>query len=158
MTWASLAPVKPGPSVIPSEERVPSESGFSSLSMPPELVDVGGFCRRTPRGLTTRSRRRSQPRHRCSSSRRCRRCCHRSPGGPGGWIILDAERQAVLDVLHEERFVDLPPAEIYGQLLTEGKLRVAVQDAKVPIRLAIDQIQRWYRFENVYYDGRHARS
>jgi len=31
------------------------------------------------------------------------------------------ERQEVLDTLHEERFVDQPPAEIYGQLLDEGK-------------------------------------
>ncbi len=31
------------------------------------------------------------------------------------------ERQAVLDVLHEPRFVDLPPAEIYAQLLDENE-------------------------------------
>ena len=31
------------------------------------------------------------------------------------------ERQAVLDALHEPRFVDLPPAEVYAQLLDEGK-------------------------------------
>lgn len=31
------------------------------------------------------------------------------------------ERQEVLDTLHEDRFVDQPPAEIYGQLLDEGK-------------------------------------
>ena len=31
------------------------------------------------------------------------------------------ERQGVLDVLHEERFRDLPPAEIVATLLTEGR-------------------------------------
>ena len=31
------------------------------------------------------------------------------------------ERKAVLDVLHEERFVDLAPAEIYATLLDEGR-------------------------------------
>jgi putative transposase len=34
--------------------------------------------------------------------------------------LSDVERQAVLDVLHEERFVDLPPTEVYAQLLSEG--------------------------------------
>jgi putative transposase len=31
------------------------------------------------------------------------------------------ERSAVLAVLHEDRFVDLAPAEVYAQLLDEGK-------------------------------------
>ncbi len=32
-----------------------------------------------------------------------------------------AERQAVLDTLHEERFRNLPPAEVFVKLLSEGK-------------------------------------
>jgi putative transposase len=32
-----------------------------------------------------------------------------------------AERQAVLDVLHEPRFVDLAPAEVHARLLDEGR-------------------------------------
>jgi putative transposase len=32
-----------------------------------------------------------------------------------------SERKAVLDVLHEERFVDLAPAEVYATLLDEGR-------------------------------------
>lgn len=32
----------------------------------------------------------------------------------------ESERQAVLDVLHEERFVDRPPAQVYAALLDEG--------------------------------------
>jgi len=35
--------------------------------------------------------------------------------------LSEEERQAVLDALHEPRFVDLPPAEVYAQLLDEGK-------------------------------------
>lgn len=33
----------------------------------------------------------------------------------------DAERQAVLDVLHEDRFIDATPTEIYAQLLDEDR-------------------------------------
>ena len=35
--------------------------------------------------------------------------------------LLPAERSHVLDVLHEPRFVDLAPAEVYATLLDEGK-------------------------------------
>jgi len=35
--------------------------------------------------------------------------------------LAPAERQAVLEVLHEPRFVDLSPAEIYATLLDEGQ-------------------------------------
>ena len=31
------------------------------------------------------------------------------------------EQQQVLDVLHEPRFADQPPAEVYAQLLEEGR-------------------------------------
>jgi transposase InsO family protein len=34
--------------------------------------------------------------------------------------LNDTERQAVLDVLHSEEFVDQPPAEVYGTLLSRG--------------------------------------
>ena len=33
----------------------------------------------------------------------------------------DGERQAVLDVLHEERFMDKPPAQVYAKLLDEER-------------------------------------
>jgi len=42
-----------------------------------------------------------------------KRSCHRALG-------VD-ERQAVLDVLHEPRFADLAPAEVYASLLDEGR-------------------------------------
>jgi len=35
--------------------------------------------------------------------------------------LASAERHAVLDVLHEERFVDRAPAEVYAALLDEGR-------------------------------------
>jgi len=35
--------------------------------------------------------------------------------------LEDEERQAVLDVLHEERFMDLSPLEVYAILLDEGR-------------------------------------
>lgn len=37
------------------------------------------------------------------------------------------ERQAVLDVLHEPRFVDLPPTEVYAQLLDENEYHCSVR-------------------------------
>jgi len=38
-----------------------------------------------------------------------------------------AEREHVLTVLHDERFVDLPPAEVYATLLDEGKYVCSVR-------------------------------
>ena len=38
-----------------------------------------------------------------------------------------AERQAVLDVLHEPRFVDLAPAQVHATLLTEGRYLCSVR-------------------------------
>lgn len=35
--------------------------------------------------------------------------------------LLEDERQQVLDILHEERFVDLAPSEVYATLLDEGR-------------------------------------
>jgi len=35
--------------------------------------------------------------------------------------LSEPERREVLDVLHEERFVDLAPSEVYGTLLDEGR-------------------------------------
>ena len=35
----------------------------------------------------------------------------------------EEERQAVLDVLHEKRFVDQPPAQVYATLLDEERYR-----------------------------------
>jgi putative transposase len=40
---------------------------------------------------------------------------------PSPRALSDAERTAVLAVLHEPRFVDLPPAEVYATLLDEGR-------------------------------------
>jgi putative transposase len=40
---------------------------------------------------------------------------------PSPRALSDAERTAVLTVLHEPRFVDLAPAEVYATLLDEGQ-------------------------------------
>lgn len=37
------------------------------------------------------------------------------------------ERQAVLDVLHEERFVDLAPPQVYAELLEEGRFLCSIR-------------------------------
>lgn len=41
--------------------------------------------------------------------------------------LHDAERQTVLDVLHEPRFVDLAPAEVHATLLEEGRYVCSVR-------------------------------
>jgi putative transposase len=48
-----------------------------------------------------------------SRGERGRRTCHRA--------LAAGERGAILEVLHEPRFVDLPPAEVYATLLDEGR-------------------------------------
>jgi putative transposase len=40
---------------------------------------------------------------------------------PSPRALSDAERTALLDVLHEPRYVDLAPAELYATLLDEGR-------------------------------------
>lgn len=45
----------------------------------------------------------------------------RRPRNAPKQTLAPDERAAVLSVLHEERFVDLAPAEVYAQLLDEGK-------------------------------------
>ena len=45
----------------------------------------------------------------------------RKPRAKPKRALSDDERQKVLDTLHEPRFVDLPPTEVYAQLLDEGK-------------------------------------
>lgn len=49
------------------------------------------------------------------------------PGKPHHRALSAAERQAVLDVLHEERFVDLAPAEVYATLLDEGRYLCSIR-------------------------------
>ncbi len=41
--------------------------------------------------------------------------------------LAPAERQAVLDVLHEPRFIDLAPAEVHSTLLAEGQYLCSVR-------------------------------
>ena len=41
--------------------------------------------------------------------------------------LSDEERQAVLDVLHEERFADLPPAQVWARLMDEGRYLCSIR-------------------------------
>ena len=41
--------------------------------------------------------------------------------------LSDQEQQAVLDILHSERFIDKAPREIYATLLDEGIYRCSVR-------------------------------
>jgi putative transposase len=41
--------------------------------------------------------------------------------------LSEAERQAVLDMLHEPRFADQPPAQVYAKLLDEGRYLCSVR-------------------------------
>jgi putative transposase len=41
--------------------------------------------------------------------------------------LPDAERKVVLDVLHEPRFVDLAPAEVYATLLEQGRYLCSIR-------------------------------
>ena len=41
--------------------------------------------------------------------------------------LPDAERQVVLDVLHEPRFVDLAPAEVFATLLEERRYLCSIR-------------------------------
>jgi putative transposase len=43
----------------------------------------------------------------------------RRPRAPSSRALVPAERQAVLDVLHSERFLDQSPAEVHATLLEE---------------------------------------
>jgi putative transposase len=41
--------------------------------------------------------------------------------------LTEDERQGVLDVLHEKRFVDLPPAQVFATLLDEGNYLCSIR-------------------------------
>jgi putative transposase len=41
--------------------------------------------------------------------------------------LSPAERQSVLDVLHQERFVDLAPPQVYAELLGEGRFLCSIR-------------------------------
>ena len=41
--------------------------------------------------------------------------------------LSEAERQAVLEVLHQPRFADQPPAQVYAKLLDEGRYLCSVR-------------------------------
>jgi putative transposase len=46
---------------------------------------------------------------------------------PSARRLSEAERRAVLDVLHEPRFADQPPAQVYAKLLDEGRYLCSIR-------------------------------
>jgi len=50
--------------------------------------------------------------------------------------LSQAEREQVLATMHLERFVDQPPAEVYGALLSEGIFLCSVRTMVTPPRAA----------------------
>src|SRR5215831_1706111 len=46
----------------------------------------------------------------------------RQPRRPPRHTLTAADRAQVLAILHEDRFVDLPPAQVWAQLLDAGQL------------------------------------
>jgi putative transposase len=59
--------------------------------------------------------------------RRPARLSPRRPRAPSSRALVPAERQAVLDVLHSERFVDQSPAEVHATLLEEQTYLASVR-------------------------------
>jgi putative transposase len=49
------------------------------------------------------------------------------PPRRSGRALSDEERQAILDVLHEERFVDLPPAQVWARLMDQGRYLCSIR-------------------------------
>jgi putative transposase len=47
--------------------------------------------------------------------------------GPSPRRLSDVERQALLDVLHSEEFVDQPPPEVYATLLSRGVYHASIR-------------------------------
>lgn len=69
-----------------------------------------------------------------------------APRRPSHRALSEGERQAVLSVLHEERFVDKAPAQVYARLLDEDKFLCSIRtmyrilDAEGEVRERRDQL------------------
>ena len=82
-----------------------------------ERVGVAPACRGLGVARATLYRRRA--------ARRCPRPQQQRPRPARS--LRDEERQAVLDVLNEERFMDLSPLEVYAILLDEGRYLCSIR-------------------------------
>ena len=56
--------------------------------------------------------------------------------------LAPVERQRILDVLHEERFLDLAPAQVYATLLDEGVYHCA-ERTMYRLLAAHDELREW---------------
>jgi putative transposase len=64
--------------------------------------------------------------------RRCQPSRTRPPRRPSRRALCAEEQTAVLAVLHEPRFADLAPAEVYATLLDEGRYLCSERDDVPP--------------------------
>ena len=105
-----------------SDPAIATDADASSTSADPpgpangDRAAIGPEPPSDPSGETPRDAPGETPREAASSAPSARRSLCRVPGR----AFSSAERQAVLDVLHAERFVDRSPAEVYATLLDEG--------------------------------------
>lgn len=82
-----------------------------------------------------------QPRHRCYPDHRPRaRPANATPAAPRRLTI--AQDQAILDILHSERFIDTSPRQVYAQLLSEGVVLGSIATFYRRLRAAQESIPR----------------
>ena len=98
------------------------------------VVGVAGACRAVgrPRASHYRHHRPSPPPSRPAPP----------PPRPQPRALEVAERQALLDVLHSERFVDQAPAEVYATLLDEGSYLASISTMYRVLRAADEVVER----------------
>lgn len=65
-----------------------------------------------------------QPRHRCYPDRR-RRQATAPPRAPARRLSAEQD-EAILSILHSERFIDASPRQVYARLLSEGLVLASV--------------------------------
>lgn len=82
-----------------------------------------------------------QPRHRCYPDHRQRaRPTNATPAAPRRLTI--AQDQAILDILHSERFIDTSPRQVYAQLLSEGVVLGSIATFYRRLRAAQESMPR----------------
>ena len=82
-----------------------------------------------------------QPRHRCYLDRR-RRVRPTSATATALRRLSGEQDQAVLDILHSERFIDAGPRQIYAQLLSEGAVLASIATFYRRLRAAKESTPR----------------
>lgn len=70
------------------------------------------------------------------------RCTHPTRRRSGGRALTTAERDAMLEVMHEPRFADLPAPQIHAQLLDEGQHHCSVRTMYRILDAAGENVER----------------